>query len=134
MITLDDYFGQWKAQEDAHLQNAIVLLNAANRMVVHLIGKGVTFPYNPATRSLVSGTQYGGYRPKECQIGAPQSAHKLGMAIDIYDPLEAIDKAIMEDVGMLQQFGLYIEHPDATKTWSHWSIKAPKSGRRVFYP
>ena len=133
MITLDDYFGKWTGK-DEHIQNAVILLDAVNKMHDALVAKGVTFPYNQKTNSLISGEAFGGFRPQSCTIGAPQSAHKLGMAIDIYDPDNKIDEAIMSDITILQQHGLYIEHPDATKGWSHWSIKKPRSGNRIFYP
>jgi hypothetical protein len=133
MISLEEYFGKWHGSSE-QIQNAIQLLVAVNNMHDALVAKGITFPYNPITKSLISGEQYGGFRPASCTIGAPKSAHKEGRAVDIYDPTGEIDVAIMADQVLLQQHGLYIEHPDATKGWSHWSNKPPKSGKRVFYP
>lgn len=133
MITLDEYFGKWKGTEE-QIHNAVILLGRVNKLHDHLVSKGVTFPYNPVTKSLVSGEKYGGFRPQSCPIGAPQSAHKDGKAIDLYDPLNEIDDAILADPDILVQFDLYIEHPEATDTWSHWSSKPPKSGKRIFYP
>lgn len=128
---------------DEHIENAIKLLDATNKLIAFLIGMGVTFPYNSNTHTLVSGKQYGGYRPQSCPEGAPNSAHKQGLAIDIYDPRGDIDNYLLADFessqgagkqSILEKYGIYIEHPSKTISWSHWSIRAPKSGNRVFMP
>lgn len=135
MITLDDYFSKWRDKAtDEHVANAVALLRAVNALHDALVGMGVTFPYNPNTKSLVSGSQYGGYRPQDCCEGAPKSAHKQGLAVDIYDPNGEIDLTLYNHQELLPQYGIYIEHPEKTKGWSHWSIKSPGSGRHIFYP
>jgi len=135
MITLQDYFGKFlKEAPDEHQQNAVKLLYAVEMLHNTLIAVGLTFPYNPTTKSLISGVSFGGYRPKDCTIGAPNSAHKLGLAVDIYDPSNTIDDYLFSHQTLLIEPGVYIEHPSATKGWSHWSIKPPKSGKHVFLP
>lgn len=146
MISLDDYFGKWKSvATEAHRANAISLLSAVNALHDELIARGLTFPYNPKTNTLISGTEYGGYRPADCPQGAPTSSHKEGRGIDIYDPYRLITPLLYDDylvcrsIGkesdcLLAKYNLYMEHPDSTSGWCHLTDRAPKSKRRVFYP
>jgi len=140
MITLEQYFGRWINHPDAtdvRKKNAVRLLEACNKMEAMAAEDGVTFPVNPATGSNISGLYYGGFRPKMCPIGKEGSAHKEGLAIDRFDPLNLIDKWCTENSGKggkLEQCGIYLEHPNATDKWSHWGIRPPKSGNRVYYP
>ena len=89
MITGKQYFGPWLFHEDATPQrmiNAGKLLERVNGLMEELELMGVKFPINPATASEVSGKTYGGFRPQNCPQGAPNSSHKEGLAVDIYDP------------------------------------------------
>lgn len=135
MISITDYFGKWMDEgTEEHMHNALILLDRVNKLLFFLMGKGMTFPYNNKTGSLISGTQYGGFRPQSCPEGAPHSAHKTGEAIDIYDPNNSLDLAIYNDSKLLAVYDLYIEHPDATIGWCHLATRAPKSGKRIFFP
>lgn len=137
MISLAQYVGPHANSPDwttAVISNAEALLSACARLELMARGDGVLFPDNPATGSGVSGQTFGGFRPQNCPIGAARSAHKLGLAVDRYDPDGLIDKWCFESQDRLAECGIYIEHPEATKGWSHWSTKAPGSGKRVFYP
>lgn len=135
MITPDDYFGKWKSEATPeHKANANKLLLAVNVLHDLLVAKGVTFPYNPKTNSLVSGTQYGGFRPQSCPEGAPNSAHKQALAVDLYDPQGTIDLTLYDNADLLEKVGIYIEAPDKTPGWSHWSVRRPPSGRHIFNP
>ena len=137
MISLADYFGPWMDHADAtpaRKANAGKLLDACAKLEALAVADGVKFPVNPATKSGVSGQTYGGFRPQCCTQGAANSSHKEGLAVDRYDPTDAIDAWCMANLKRLESCGIYIEHPSATKTWSHWTIRAPKSGRRAFYP
>ena len=137
MITPTDYFGKFIQHKDAtpavHMA-ANRLLNAVNLLMSMAEADGVKFPINPVTHSQVSGAKYGGFRPRECSIGAGRSAHKTAEAVDIYDPDDEIDKWCLSNTDKLEEVGIYLEHPDYTVGWSHWSIRRPKSGNRVFYP
>lgn len=135
MIDLEDYFDRW--MDDApeeHINNALVLLEKAGRLEGYLIGLGLNFPDNPKTGNGISGTLYGGYRPQDCGIGKPRSAHKIGMAVDRFDPRNEIDLFLYNDEkhhldrgtlkeSILYRYGIFIEHPSATTGWSHWSTK-----------
>lgn len=137
MITLVEYFGPWKGHVDAteeRISNALRLLEACSGLETEMVKAGVVFPINPATKSGVSGKHFGGFRPQDCPQGAPKSSHKDGLGVDRWDPLEEIDDWLMKNPSALERHGIYIEHPDDTKGWSHWSIKPPRSGRHVFKP
>ena len=140
MISTEQYFGVHIDSTDITTEtklNVMMLINAVNRMMAVAEEDGVEFKVNPKTKSQVSGETYGGFRPADCPIGALHSSHKEGRAVDLYDPEGKIDAWCMMNSGAggdLEQCGIYIEHPDATKGWSHWTTKPPGSGRRVFHP
>ncbi len=132
MITLDDYFGQWLMHPDATAErktHANSLLDKVNALLFEYPGEQ---HINPQTGSCISGATYGGFRPQDCPQGAPNSSHKEGMAIDIYDPHGDLDKWLTDDI--LEEYGLYREHPDHTIHWCHLSIRPPGSGKRTFFP
>lgn len=159
MITIEQYVGPWADSPDWTVQrqaNARRLLAACINLESLLSANGVSFPDHPHggtglhnarydARDGVSGQTYGGFRPQDCTQGAPHSSHKEGLAVDRYDPGNLIDDWLMNDYqenvdagtpeqSALVQCGIYIEHPDSTDGWSHWTIRAPGSGRRIFYP
>ena len=137
MITLDEYFGKWLHHPDVTdtvMENAEKLLDSVADLEALARADGVKFPDNPATGSGVSGETYGGFRPQSCTQGAVHSSHKEGLALDRYDPDSGIDVWCMANFPKLADCGIYIEHPDSTHGWSHWTIKAPGSGHRAFYP
>lgn len=137
MITLDQYVGPHADSPDwtiGRQENAKYLLDACAMLETEMVDSGVAFPDNPATGSGVSGETYGGFRPQDCTIGAPHSAHKEGLAVDRYDPDGAIDDWLMARQHSLKEHGLFMEHPSATPGWCHLQLRAPASGNRVFYP
>jgi hypothetical protein len=78
-----------------------------------------------------------GYRPgsfNKVAGGAARSGHISCEAIDIADPDGSIDLLIMNNLNVLEECGLYLEHPDATPGWSHLQTRQPLSGNRVFRP
>ncbi len=136
-MTVEQYFGPWIKHPDAtpkRKDNAARLMLAVARLEAHAVADGVVFRINPKTGSGVSGTQYGGFRPQDCPEGAPGSSHKDALAVDRYDPIGEIDAWCLRNLDVLELCGIYIEHPSETCGWSHWTIRAPKSGRRVFFP
>lgn len=137
MITLEEYAGphidcpDWTPNCQI---KAGLLLHACAMLEQDMLNDGVVFPINPNTGSGVSGETFGGFRPQDCPIGAPDSAHKTGEAVDRYDPTGELDVWLMAHQDKLLEYGIYIEHPSATTGWSHWSTRAPRSGHHVFYP
>lgn len=137
MVTLQEYFGKFFDHPDAtpeRKDNAKELLSACEKLEVLAKKDGVKFQTNPMTNSQVSGTRYGGFRPQDCLQGASRSSHKEGLAVDLFDPDGDIDEWCLENLDKLEQCGIYLENPAATVHWSHWTIRAPKSGKRVFMP
>lgn len=137
MISLNDYVGphshskDWNAERRA---NAEDLLPAVNALLAEAVADGIKLHTNPATGSYVSGQTMGGFRPQDCTQGAPGSSHKQGQAVDVYDPLHKLALWCLENLERLEAHGLYMEHPDATPSWCHLTTRAPKSGRRAFFP
>ena len=137
MITKAAYFGPHLGSveiTEGILRNVEELLEAQAALQITAEAAGVHFPVNPKTGSLVSGATYGGWRPKLCGIGAPGSAHKQGLAVDLFDPHEEIDAWCMANQEILELHGIYLEHPEKTPGWSHWTVRKPASGQRVFFP
>lgn len=145
MFTLNDYVGPWADSpdwNDERKANAERLIEACTILQERMEANGVHFPLHehapagiePRTETTIGGETYGGFRPQSCPIGAPDSAHKQGLAVDRYDPDGAIDAWLMANQEALVVCGIYIEHPDSTPGWSHWSIRSPGSGHHVFYP
>lgn len=132
MITLQQLFiGRPHSEEQEN--NAVVLLDRVNSLLYEYTSKtGQERPINPHTGNLISGLTEGGFRLPDCPQGAPDSSHKQGQAVDIYDPHGTLDKWLNDEI--LTKFDLYREHPDSTEGWCHLSTRAPHSGHRTFYP
>lgn len=79
-----------------------------------------------------------GWRPPEINQAtpnaAPKSKHMTCEACDLDDPEGDLDEWALANPDVLQEIGLWQEHPSATKSWAHFQIVPPKSGNRVFYP
>ena len=140
MFTLAQYVGKHAGSSDWNEErkgNATRLVTACTALMAIAEEAGVKFKINPATGSLISGTLFGGFRPQSCSIGAPTSAHKAGLAVDLYDPNGKIDSWCVANSAMgdaLEACGIYLEHPAHTLGWSHWTIRPPKSKNRIFIP
>lgn len=137
MISLDQYVGPHAKSKDwttARQDNALALLSATNKLLRMAEDDGVKLPINPKTGSQVSGVTFGGFRPQDCPQGRPESSHKQGQGVDVFDPANALDNWITKKPQVLVECGLYREHPDDTNTWCHLTTRAPGSGRRTFKP
>lgn len=135
MITNADVVGPWNKCPDlipAYMDNISALVLCVNKLLDMARTTGIRFKINKSTGTLISGTRYGGFRPKSCPEGAPGSAHKVGKAVDVYDPDGILDKWITDD--LLRECNLYREHPDKTDGWCHLTIRRPGSGNRTFWP
>ena len=140
MISIKGYFGKYEGHADitpARYANAQRLVAKANTLMAAMMADGVEFPDNPATKCQIAGSGNGGFRPQDCAIGAPGSAHKMGLAVDIFDKDGKIDQWLNDAVGareVYEDLGLYFEALSSTIGWCHCSLVAPKSGRRFFIP
>lgn len=78
-----------------------------------------------------------GYRPagyNESAGGAKKSNHMICLACDFVDLESALDSYCVGNQDILEQCGLYLEHPKWTKTWCHLQAIKPASGKRIFIP
>ena len=79
-----------------------------------------------------------GWRPRAINARVPnasrRSRHLTCQAIDLADPDDRLDAWCLENLEVLAEIGLWLEHPDATPGWCHVQIVPPPSGRRVFFP
>jgi hypothetical protein len=140
-ITINDYWMGRDAMYPAELtpeimRNAGLTVAKANSLLAVLEAEGVGLEEHPRTKSLVSSGWRSPQINGQVKGAAPKSKHMTGQAIDIYDPEGEIDDYLMTDAGqrMLVSLALWMEHPSATKGWTHIQTVAPRSERRVFYP
>lgn len=114
--------------------NAELTVDAVNQLLKRLEDAGVPLETHPQTKTIVAS----GWRPPVINRNVPNAAvrskHMTGQACDLYDPDGVIDDWLMHNEAALLEIGIWIEHPSATKGWSHCQIAPPASGRRVFYP
>lgn len=137
MITLAQYVGVHAQSKDWTFERqkaAMTLLDKVNALCGEMQSDGLVMQINPATRSQISGKTLGGFRPQDATQGAPNSSHKQGQGIDLFDPKGTIDAWCVANQERLAHHGIYIEHPDATQGWCHMTTRAPRSGNRVFMP
>lgn len=138
MISTIEYAGHWIDSLDwmkVDVQaNARHMLNQVNLLIADAVVLGVFLPINQKTGSRVSGEIYGGFRPQNCPIGAPKSAHKTGEAVDVYDPRNELDSFLDKHPELLAKYGLYRESPKATEGWCHLQTRKTPSGKRTFLP
>ena len=136
MITLQDYFSD-KPHPNEYNLNALTLLYRVNNLIAaYTTDTGKLPEINPITGSQVSGSKGGdgGFRLPTSTTGSSRSAHKLGMAIDLYDRGEHLDKWLDAKPDALIKYDLYREEPSATVNWCHLSTRKPLSARRTFKP
>lgn len=120
---------------------------------VYLMGRDKLYPITPEQKSnaenlLVSINllleEYGkelevssGYRPPAINAnagGSKKSKHMSCEAIDLRDPDKSFKKWCVDNLNLLEKYGLYMEHPDYTPTWCHLQSVAPGSKKRIFKP
>ncbi|MBY0264988.1 MAG: hypothetical protein K2W84_01160 [Burkholderiales bacterium] len=79
-----------------------------------------------------------GWRPAALNATVPGAAsgskHISCLAIDLEDRDGALDAWCMANLPVLEELGLWLEHPDATRGWCHLQTRPPRSGNRVFEP
>lgn len=79
-----------------------------------------------------------GWRPAAINAAVPGAAkgskHVSCLAVDLEDRDGALDAWCMTHLEVLEELGLWLEHPAATAGWCHLQIEPPRSGSRVFNP
>ena len=139
-ISSADYFGpraQHAELTDALRANADRLLAKVNRLLDRAYQEGAySADDDPDTGTQVSGSRGGsgdgGWRSSDSTTGAAGSKHRSAHAVDVFDPLGALDDWLTDE--LLTIYGLWREHPEATPTWCHLADLPPASGKRTFWP
>lgn len=136
-ITVEDYLmGREKLYDcpPEIREHAAVTVGKVNALLAVLEEEGVPLEAHPKTQTIISS----GWRPAQINRGvkgaAPKSKHITADACDLYDPEGDIDEYLSSHPDVLLALGIYMEHPSATKGWSHVQTIGPRSGRRIFYP
>ena len=79
-----------------------------------------------------------GWRPKSVNDATSNSAtgskHLTAEAGDIPDSDRALARWCYTHQPVLEEIGLWMEHPGWTRTWVHVQIVPPKSGHRCYIP
>lgn len=136
---MDDYWmGRDKeyplALDTQTIKNAEYTVRYANEFLILAKGWGVKQYTHPKNNSAISS----GWRPPVVNAatkGASKtSLHMTGLAVDLYDPEQELDKFAMRNQQVLKDLGLWLEHPNYTPNWCHVQLKPPRSGNRVFIP
>lgn len=138
MITKSHYFGA-KSYPVSHGENTEKLLHAVNALLHDAVNAGVyDYWIAPDTQTQISGERGGsgdgGYRLPESKTGPKGSAHRVGRAIDVYDPERKLAAWCIKNKAALAKHGLYIEDPRWTPGWVHVQDISPESGKRVYIP
>lgn len=124
LISREEILGKYPVSDITPLMevNLSKLLDALNKFR-GLYGKPMTV--NSGLRTPEHNAKVG---------GSPKSSHLSGEACDFRDPDGELDNYCMTHQDILEQCGLYLEHPDSTLGWTHLQIRRPGSGSRVFKP
>lgn len=145
-ITIDDYFMGRRALYPTALTPALekaaaITVDLVNKMLDRAAAAGIRLVRKAGLRPGDLGTHVvSGWRPPVVNAAtpnaAPSSKHMTCQACDTYDPDGDLDEWLMTPEGqaVLEELGLWLEHPASTKTWSHVQTVPPHSGNRVFYP
>lgn len=79
-----------------------------------------------------------GYRPPVINAtikgAAKKSNHMICLAVDLADSGGKLAEYCLNNLKLLEECGLWMEDPTATKGWVHLQAVPPRSGNRVFKP
>lgn len=134
MITLNE-LGYYKDMDLEHYNNLLKLSEKINKLR-ETYGKPlrVTSGYRSLEKHLSIYAAKGITDQKKIPM---QSRHLSGLAVDLVpvkEPIEDFHKWIEDNVELLEEIGLWLEDFKYSKTWAHFQIVAPKSGKRFFVP
>lgn len=133
-ITVADVTGNYVSSVTRDIEiNMITLCDKVNKLLSYYVQE----TGNPVERS-----QYGalsgpnaGLRPLASRVGAVNSSHKEGKALDMPDRTRKLSQWLLSSNHKhLEELGLYMENPADTPTWVHLTTRRPPSGSRVFNP
>ncbi len=133
MISLSEYLmgrdKQFPAEYTDEIKaNALITITRVN-----LLLNAIAHDFNVDFTKVVSG-----WRPIEINDATSNasktSKHIIGLACDLYDPEHKLCCWCLSHLAVLENIGLWMEHPSYTRSWLHIQCVAPGSGRRVFVP
>jgi trimethylamine:corrinoid methyltransferase-like protein len=123
---------------DTHLANVNILVPRINDLLERF---GEYRAVTSGIRTMADHTRiYKEINAKRKAQGLPErpvpmsSKHLSCEAVDLEDANDKLKNWCMKNLDILEEIGLWMEHPSATDTWCHLQCVAPKSGNRVFYP
>lgn len=119
----------WNSLTQEQQHNLGVLLNRMNQ-VRQLYGKPMTITSGVRTMEDQIRIDTAAGRKKITQ----KSAHLLGAACDVWDRDKLLWGWVMDNLALMEHFGLWMEDKSRTPTWVHFQIYAPASGNRIFMP
>lgn len=76
-----------------------------------------------------------GYRPGKYNTlagGSQRSSHLTCQAVDFKDPDRQLTDFCLNNVHLLEKYGIYMEHPDYTIGWVHLQVRPTRN--RIFNP
>jgi hypothetical protein len=141
-LTFEQYLGASLGEPMASSEltlNAKELLKRVNAVLAHAEAQGMGAPLSLITSAYRSPE----WERKKGRSG--RSSHCEAKAIDLSDPKQIVSQYLLADWArwgnkdcLLAKFGLYMEHPEATKgtvgPWLHLQTRPVGSGQRVFRP
>lgn len=126
MIELKDYLCGFNLTLKFTAEETV---NKANEFLLRANQAGVP-DYSPRITS--------GWRPERYNHLIPgaskTSKHITCQAVDLNDPDGKLGEFALKHPEILEELGLWAEHPSVTKRWLHLQTVPPKSGKRFFYP
>lgn len=132
MIQSSDYFKQFAASQEITDQ----IRKNADKLLAKVCTLLSLIPYET---TIVSGFRTKKWESKQGRSG--NSAHCVGMAVDLKDPDKVIGTWLRSNEAYLRQEGLHFESLDVThksddpnKRWVHITTRAPASGNIEFIP
>lgn len=134
MISTEDYFRDSRANyafvpSENDLANAVDLLERVSALEEDFVedgGQVFSMTSGHRCRAKTLDLIAKGYR------AAVGGKHESAHAVDVADPLNELDAWLDDE--KLASYGLYREHPDATKGWTHLQNVPPGSHNRTFKP
>lgn len=121
--------GFWKGRDVAYKAELTAEIKSNAKEVIRRVNLLLA-------RAAVTADASSGWRPASVNAnagGAAKSKHMLGQAIDVQDSSKVLQKWCMVNQHVLEELGLWMEHPRDTPTWCHLQSVPPRSGNRVFY-
>lgn len=145
-VTLRDFYRGHDEGAHAHLltvalrDNAARIVGIANGVLDRAVAIGINLIPNADFKHMVNS----GWRPPAYNAATKGAArfslHMTCEAIDLSDPTGELDEWLFAGGACFvpKEFGLWMEHPAATKGWCHLQVKPQASfnrtGLRYFYP